>query len=133
MKVKIDYAICNSCGQDAFSSGASMPRRRTRVVISSPGSRCTRATKVSPSIVLTTSTGCRTSGFPARFQIVSLSLAACGNQPSTLKCHGGLDERASRQYLAYSNSLARCLAQLGLNATATPKPTLAEPHCRHRH
>jgi hypothetical protein len=24
-----------------------------------------------------TSTGCRTSGFPARFQIVSLSLAAC--------------------------------------------------------
>jgi hypothetical protein len=35
-----------------------------------------RASKVSPSIVLITSTGCRSSEFPACLQIVSLSLAA---------------------------------------------------------
>ena len=29
-------AICNSCGQEAFSSGASMPRSRTRVFRSRP-------------------------------------------------------------------------------------------------
>jgi hypothetical protein len=36
---------------------------------------------------------------------------------------GGLGERDSRQYLAYSNSLTRALARLGLNKAAQePKP-----------
>lgn len=34
---------------------------------------------------------------------------------------GGMSERDSRQYLAWSNSLNRCLAQLGLKA-ASAKP-----------
>jgi hypothetical protein len=39
---------------------------------------------------------------------------------------GGLSERDSRQYLAYSNSLSRTLTQLGLKATAAKPPSLAE-------
>ncbi|HEY1588078.1 MAG TPA: hypothetical protein VGH63_20405 [Polyangia bacterium] len=35
------------------------------------------------------------------FALVSVSLAACGNNPTTLKCHGGLDERA---YVVSKNS-----------------------------
>jgi hypothetical protein len=38
----------------------------------------------------------------------------------------GLSERDGRQYLAYSNSLARALAQLGLKPSVAPVPTLAE-------
>jgi hypothetical protein len=45
---------------------------------------------------------------------------------------GGLSERDSRQYLAYSNSLARALAQLGLQPVAAKAPTLAEVLARHR-
>jgi hypothetical protein len=39
---------------------------------------------------------------------------------------GGLSERDARQYLAYSNSLSRVLAQLGLKAAAEKSPSLAE-------
>lgn len=39
---------------------------------------------------------------------------------------GGLSERDGRQYLAYSNSLARALAQLGMSPTSPRPPTLAE-------
>lgn len=39
---------------------------------------------------------------------------------------GGLGERDSRQYLAYSNSLQRCLRELGLKGAAAREPTLAE-------
>lgn len=35
------------------------------------------------------------------FALVSLSLVGCGNHPSTLKCHGGLDDRA---YVVSKNS-----------------------------
>ena len=53
-----------------------MPRNRTRVIMSRPGHRCTRASNVSPSMVRSTSTGCRTLGLPARRQTASLSLPA---------------------------------------------------------
>jgi hypothetical protein len=39
---------------------------------------------------------------------------------------GGLSERDSRQYLAYSNSLARALRQLGLQGDPKPAPKLAD-------
>ncbi|MGH7012549.1 MAG: hypothetical protein ACREEL_00065 [Stellaceae bacterium] len=39
---------------------------------------------------------------------------------------GGLDERDSRSYLAYSNSLARALRQLGLQGVAPRPPSLAD-------
>jgi hypothetical protein len=37
---------------------------------------------------------------------------------------GGLSERDSRSYLAYSNSLSRCLRQLGLQPAASPADPL---------
>jgi hypothetical protein len=39
---------------------------------------------------------------------------------------GGLSERDSRQYLAYSNSLGRALKQLGIKGAAAAGPTLQE-------
>jgi hypothetical protein len=39
---------------------------------------------------------------------------------------GGLSERDSRQYLAYSNSLGRALRQLGIKGAAARGPTLQE-------
>ena len=54
--------------------------------------RCTRASKVSPSMVRITSTGCRMSGLPARRQITSASSAllsvACGTGQCT-QCRTG--------------------------------------------
>jgi hypothetical protein len=38
----------------------------------------------------------------------------------------GMSERDSRQYLAWSNSLARCLRDLGLKSKAATGPSLAE-------
>ena len=40
--------------------------------------------------------------------------------------NGGLSERDSRSYLAYSNSLARTLARLGPQPAVTRVPSLAE-------
>jgi hypothetical protein len=40
--------------------------------------------------------------------------------------HGGLSERDGKQYLSYSNALARCLRLLGLKGAPPPQPTLAE-------
>jgi hypothetical protein len=39
---------------------------------------------------------------------------------------GALSERDGRQYLAYSNALARALKELGVKATAERGPSLAE-------
>ena len=39
---------------------------------------------------------------------------------------GGLSERDGRQYLAYSNSLARALRDLGVRASSATGPSLAE-------
>ena len=37
-----------------------------------------------------------------------------------------MSDRDRRSYLAFSNSLCRCLAQLGMKAPPPPPPTLAE-------
>ncbi|MFI5091294.1 MAG: hypothetical protein ACHP7P_14690 [Terriglobales bacterium] len=39
---------------------------------------------------------------------------------------GGLDEKTSRVYLGYTNSLSRLLRQLGIKAQAEPPKSLAE-------
>jgi hypothetical protein len=39
---------------------------------------------------------------------------------------GGLTERDSRQYLAYSNSLGRALKQLGIKGAAAHQPTIGD-------
>jgi hypothetical protein len=40
--------------------------------------------------------------------------------------NGGLDEKSSRVYLGYTNSLSRLLRQLGIKAAAAPPQSLAE-------
>lgn len=42
----------------------------------------------------------------------------------------GLSDRDAREYLAYSNSLTRALAQLGIKAAALKPPSLAEHFAR---
>jgi hypothetical protein len=39
---------------------------------------------------------------------------------------GGMDEKSSRVYLSYTNSLSRLLRQLGIRAQAAPPKSLAE-------
>jgi len=72
-----DVAIIGVNTQDTgnpqrdFISGASMPRSRTRVVISSPGHRLTRASNVSPSSTRNTSAGCVAVGSVVRALVVA--------------------------------------------------------------
>ncbi len=71
-------------------------------------------------------------GSPTKVQSVLIDRA------TMLQCHlsrmdatalkdGGMSDHASRQYLAWSNTLARTLVRLGLEATPPPKPKPRTP------
>lgn len=62
---------------------------------------------------------------------VNLTLQVARMDAKALR-DGGLSDHATREYLAWSNTLTRTMVALGLDAAQPPAPTLAEIMARPR-